>query len=185
MSWTSRKLTEREKATIYYHVFGGVEDWTLLTKIANDASDKETSKVKNLPVMVSRWKNSDKIRNFIKLVQTQKADQDAEQRNKGREEERNKIVTSEDNERTETKPEPEPKKIVDYSDPKNRQLLYNRVIANAKDDPKTQLDAAKMFEQIQKDDREAAKAQKQSRVYLPLTCNDCPLYNRQRKKTTK
>lgn len=185
MSWTSKKLTEREKAAIYYHVFGGVEDWTLLTRIANDASDKETDKVKNLNVMVSRWKNSDKIKNFVKTLQTLKADQDAEQRNKGREEERQKEKGAEDNERTETKPETKQIKIVDYSDPKNRQDLYNKVIANAKDDPKTQLDAAKMFEQIQKDDREAAKVQKQQRIYLPLTCHECPLYNKRRKQTTK
>ena len=75
--------------------------------------------------------------------------------------------------------------IVDYSDPKNRQRLYNEIIATAKDDPKTRLDAAKVFEQVQRDDREAAKAQKQSRVYLPLACHDCPLYNKARKKPTK
>jgi lipopolysaccharide export LptBFGC system permease protein LptF len=188
MSLTSRNLTEPEKAVLYYHVFGGVQDWKLLYNIA-DGNPIKGEPVKFLDTYVSRWKNSDKVKEYIKTLIAQKADQDAEQRNKGRQEERNKIkeeeTRPEENESTKPEPPKPIKKEIDYSDPKNRQKLYNEVIARSGDDPKTQLDAAKMFEQIQKDDREAAKAQKQSRVYLPLRCFSCPLYARQAKKTIK
>lgn len=181
MSLQKKYITEREKAALYYYVFGGLDDWRKIYKIADPATDGKTD-IKYLDTYVSKWKRSDKIQDFLKFLQEEKARQQIEQRNKGREEERNKAGGNE-----EIKPEPEakPTRIIDYSDPKNRQHLYNEVIARSKDDPKTQLDAAKMFEQIQKDDREAAKAQKQTAVYLPLRCESCPLYNKARKKTIK
>ena len=179
----NKKITEREKAALYYHVFAGLDDWKLIYKIADATTDN--GEIKYLDTYVSKWKNSDKVKAYLQVIQKQKADQDADERNKGKQEERRNQETREDSERTQTKPEPAQTKIIDYSDPKNRQLLYNTVIANSKDDPKTQLDAAKMFEQIQKDDREAAKAQKQSRIYLPLRCENCALYLKASKKTTK
>lgn len=181
MSMQKKEINDREKAAIFLHVFGGVNDWRKLYKIADPKTDKPEG-LKFLDTYVSRWKNSDKIQNYLQQVQEEKARQQLEQKNKGIEIGLNQ---ARENERTNSNQENESKKLIDYSDPKNRQHLYNRVIAEASDDPKTQLDAAKMFEQIQKDDREAAKAQKQSRVYLPLTCNDCPLYNKAKKKTTK
>ena len=185
MSLQRKEINEREKAAIFYHVFGNVNDWRKLYKIADPTTDKKTD-IKFLDTYVSRWKRSDKIQAFIKLVQEEKVRQQIEQRNKGKEEAQNQEQEQQrESKRTETQPENKPTKLIDYSDPKNRQHLYNRVIANASDDPKTQLDAAKMFEQIQRDDREAARAQKQSRVYLPLVCHECPLYNKAHKATTK
>lgn len=181
MSLQSKTITEREKAALYYHVFGGLDDWKQLYKIA-DADTDGKKEIKYLEIYISKWKNSDKVKACLEELKKAKAGQLAEERIKGREEERNKAG---ENEPTETKPQKEVARIIDYSDPKNRQHLYNEVIARSKDDPKTQLDAAKMFEQIQKDDREAAKAQKQTAVYLPLRCESCPLYNKARKKTTK
>lgn len=183
MSLQSIKLTEREKAVLYYHIYAGVDDWKLLYNLADD--NKLNKEVKFLDTLVSRWKRSQKVTTFLELIKAAKADQEAEERQRGREEERRKAQEGGESEATETKPEAKPTKIIDYSDPKNRQHLYNTVIANSKDDPKTQLDAAKMFEQIQRDDREAAKAQKQSRFYLPIRCESCILYQRAKKKTTK
>ena len=184
MSLQGKTITEREKAALYYHIFGGLDGWRQLYRIA-DADTDGKKEIKYLDIYISKWKNSDKVKDFIKTLQALKAGQLAEERIKGREEEREKETRPEDNERTEEKTETKIYKNIDYSDPKNRQRLYNEVIARSKDDPKTQLDAAKMFEQIQKDDREAAKVQKQQRIYLPLTCYDCPLYNKRRKQTTK
>ena len=178
MPLLGKKITEREKAALYYHVFGGVDDWRQLYEIADAATDAK-NEIKFLDIYISRWKNSEKVKTFLKVIQKQKADQDAEERNKGREEERTKARESE---HTETKPETRQKKEIDYSDPKNRRQLYNEVIANSGDDYKTKLDAAKVFEQIQKDDREAARQQKQQRVYLPAVCNECPLYLKARKR---
>ena len=174
----NKRITEREKAVLYYHVFADVDDWRLLYKLADPSTDGQTEP-KFLDVYTSKWKNSEKVKKALQEIIKQKADNDAEERNKGREEERKR---REESERTETENDNEKQIKIDYSDPRNRQRLYNEVIASSKNDPKTQLDAAKMFEQIQKDDREAAKAQKQTRVYLPIRCESCPLYL---KKVTK
>ena len=181
MGLQKKTITEREKAALYYHVFGGVNDWRKLFFIADPETEKK-KEVKYLDIYISRWKNSEKVKNFLQVIQKQKADQDAEERNKGKEEERSKAL---EREHIETKPETKQTKIVDYSDPKNRQRLYNEVIARSQDDPKTQLDAAKLFEQVQKDDREAAKMQKVQRVYLPVVCSGCPLYLKAQGRTTK
>lgn len=181
MALGGKLLTEREKAALYYHVFGGLQDWRTIYKVA-DAKTDGKQEIKFLDIYISKWKNSDKVRRFIETLQKQKADNEAEERNKGRTQERER---REESEHTGGEEKPKVSQIIDYSDPKNRQHLYNRVIAEAKNDPKTQLDAAKMFEQIQKDDREAAKAQKQNRVYLPLRCYECPLYQKAAKKTIK
>lgn len=185
MSLQGKYITEREKAAIYYHIFGGVDDWRILYKIADPETDNN-KEMKYFDTYVSKWKCSDKIKDFVKIVQEEKARQQAEQRIKGREEEKIKAKEEiENNEYTETKPEGKEVKIIDYSDPANRKKLYNEVIANSKDDYKTKLDAAKVFEQIQKDDREAARSQKQVRYYLPLRCENCTLYLKAQKKTTK
>lgn len=188
MSLQGKNITEREKAALYYHVFGGLDDWKQLYKIA-DASTDGKDEIKFFDIYISKWKNSPKVKAFINDLQTEKATRYAAERIKGANEIKPDHSTGEnkpgESESIEPKPERKLTKIVDYSDPKNRQSLYNEVIARSADDPKTQLDAAKMFEQIQKDDREAAKAQKQNRVYLPLSCHDCPLYMKAKARTTK
>ena len=188
MGLATKILTEREKAALYYHVFGGLDDWRQLYKIA-DATTDEKKDIKFLDIYISRWKNSKKVKDFINNLLDEKNTRFAQERIKGQEEERNKKQDEqnkiENNERTETKPERKQIKILDYSDPANRKQLYNEVIANSGDDYKTKLDAAKVFEQIQKDDREAARSQKQVRYYLPLRCENCSLYLKTQKKTTK
>ena len=180
MAGKTAELTTREKAAIIYKVITG-EPWTECYKIASKSDLTKLEKSKNLAVLASSWNKSHKVQTFLKefqIIQNNKLETEI---NEAIQQDRNKRGDSESTTGETTKRH----NIIDYSDPKNRQQLYNRVIANASDDPKTQLDAAKMFEQIQRDDREAARAQKQSRVYLPLTCNECPLYNRARKQTTK
>ena len=184
MSLQRKEINDREKAAIFYHVFAGVDDWRTLYKIADPKTDRPEG-IKFFDTYVSKWKNSDKIKAYLQEVQELKARQQLQQREIGQKEQIEREQKAVEGEHTESKPERKQAKIIDYSDPKNRQQLYNNVIARSQDDPKTQLDAAKMFEQIQKDDREAAKLQKVQRVYLPIVCSDCPLYLKARKKTTK
>ena len=176
MALRSKKLSELEKAVLYYHVFGNIDDWTQLYIIADNTNTDE--KPAYFGSEVSKWKNSEKVQAFLQKIKKDKADQDANERLKGREEERKRI---EDTERTKNEAQNDLGTITDYSDPENRKRLYNEVIRKAGDDPKTQLDAAKMFEQIQRDDKQAAREQKQVRAYLPLLCHDCPLYQKEQK----
>lgn len=191
MPGPNSKITNREKAAILAVVFGIVDDWTEAYIVAEDKSLEEAKQLKFIASAVSRWRKSDKVKNTVKEFQKLIADRDAEERQKGREEAFSEIThnQNEDNNESEnesecfeTKAKRNFAKPIDYSDPENRKRLYNEVIRKAKDDYKTQLDAAKMFEQIQKDDKQAAREQKQVRAYLPIMCKECALYERARLK---
>lgn len=171
-------LTEREKAALYYHIFAGVESWAEIYKIANPDTDNNDNKYVN--TYCSKWKNSDKVQRFLEQIRTIKAGKELQQKERILKELEQQ--TQGNSEHTQTEQERRIIKNLDYSDPRNRQRLYNEVIANSGDDYKTKLDAAKVFEQIQRDDREAAKAQKQSKIYLPLRCEQCVLYQKQKKR---
>jgi len=179
MALVNKKLTEREKAALILYVYGYCEDWRELYAIAVDTPHDKALRDINIAVYASRWKNTAKVREFLA--------QEKERREIWLGKERERIAkeykeSAADSVRIERQTEEDETKFIDYSDPANRRTLYNKVIAKSKDDPKTQLDAAKMFEQIQRDDRQAAAEQKQVRAYLPVTCDSCPLYQRARKK---
>ena len=191
---SQNKISNREKAALLLLAFGVLEDWTELFIVANDKSIKDIEKQRFLPSSVSRWRNSDKVQNqlkaFQKMIQEMKDDErqkaldsaqiqgtdtNAETQNKD-------TKTGGESERPETRNPRKLERAIDYSDPNARKALYNEIIQNATDDPKTQLDAAKLIEQTQKDDRQAAKEGKTIRVYLPLSCDICPLAQKARKK---
>lgn len=183
MGLQNKVLTDGEKAVLFYHVFGGFDDWEQMYIIAD--RDKDAAQNKFFASLVSRWKNSTKVLAFLDEIKKQQADHDADSRNQGRQEEKERQEKDAESERTASEGGAKFSGPVDYSDPANRKRLYNSVIARSKDDPRTQLDAAKLFEQIQKDDREAARTQKVVRSYLPIRCNSCPLYIKAAEKATK
>ena len=63
---------------------GFLDDWTEAYFIAEDRARKEAEAVKFVATSVSRWKNSDKVRNTFEQYRKHFADRDAEQRQKGR-----------------------------------------------------------------------------------------------------
>lgn len=73
--------------------------------------------------------------------------------------------------------------MVDYSDPKAQRQKLNELVNNA-EDSKEALDALKTIIASQRDDREGAKAQKSVTAYLPMTCKECPLYEKALKRNT-
>lgn len=183
MALTGRKLTDQEKAAICFAVLEGVDDWKQLYYIAAGITGKEAANVKYIDNYVSKWKTSEKVKIYLDEVKARLAIRDEDNKRQGAQEERTKQAA--ESERTPSGEAGKMSGVVDYSDPANRKRLYNSVIARSKDDPRTQLDAAKLFEQIQKDDREAARTQKVVRSYLPIRCNSCPLYIKAAEKTTK
>lgn len=178
---------------------GVIEGWRECFIIAANRKLEELDALKDLAGPTSRWKNSARISKAYDSVKMDVADILAAAREEGRRkglkeaaeaagrdgngadgagaEVGNYGIDAEGQTRGE-------RKLIDYSDPANRRKLYNEVIRDAKDDPKTRLDAAKVFEQLQQADKQAAKEQKQVRAYLPLNCYDCPLYLKAAKKVT-
>ena len=181
MALINKKLTEREKAALIMYVYGYCQDWRELYAIAVDTSHDLALRDINIAVYASRWKNTAKVREFLAKEKERREIWLGKERERIAGEVREQVdnsVCTEKEKRTRTT------NYIDYSDPDNRKQLYNRVIAAADDDPKTQLDAAKMFEQIQRDDKQAAREQRQVRAYLPITCDTCPLYQRAKKRSS-
>lgn len=194
MPGQTTKLTDREKAAIFALAAGLIDDTKTAYIIADQKPEKEVLKQTSLKSSVSRWLNSDKVQNTLKAYQRYFADRDAEERRKGREEASRQAAGNDEGQEgnkagesnhTETKQTRTVDTKIDYNDPKARRQLYNRIITEAADDPKTQLDAAKLIEQTQRDDRQAAQDQKVQRVFLPATCQACPMYAKAQAKRPK
>ena len=175
MALINKKITPGEIAAIYYHVFAGCDDWSLLYAIADGIKGRAMFDInKNT---VSKWRNMDKIKTLITEVQTAKGRDD--KRDKGTDEK-----PTEGSVRSENTPKLKNSKFVDYSSPAAQQAKLNELV-NTADDPGEALDALKVIIQSQKADRDAAKEGRVQRVYLPLTCDSCPIYEKLRKKSAK
>ena len=169
MGRPKQTITDREKAAIYLHLFGGVEDWKLLYLISRPGEMIQDPKdITYLSDLTSKWKNSEKIRDFIDLVKMDQARKIIAIEERAKEEWR-KEKEAEESDRTEA----ETKNRIDYYDPANQRKQINRIIAESSDDPKTQLDAIKAIQQTQRDDRQAAKDSQIQRFYSPVQCRDC------------
>lgn len=167
--------TEREKAAIRLHVFGGVDDWRLLFQMAGGEANNE----KSLITLVSRWKRSPKVkaetehqqREKFTIEQAQRQRWEAEKEESEKEEGTGESESQAGRSRSRT----------DYTKPDEQKKLLNDLINNAKD-PDAKLDALKIIIAGQRDDRQAAKEGKQVRAFLPLNCRDCILYQREKAK---
>lgn len=204
MPGPTTKITLREKAVLLMIAAGLVDDWQEAYFAAEDKSEKDARSIQYPKQQAWRWKRCHKVEStlqeFRKMFDDMKADARAEGREDGRRQKQMEIdeeiqkdrqtqgeegKREGDNERPNDEGRARQKIPVDYSDPAERRKAYNTIIRATADDPKTQLDALKVFEQIQKDDRQAAKEGKQVRAYLPITCDVCPLYSKAKMKLKK
>lgn len=171
MGLRSKLLTDQEKTAIVALVYGFIPNWREAYRIADGMSEAEALKNIHFSDYTSKWKQSAKVQIYLQTVINQKAVQENDLIKKY-EKERG------DNVRKDTKSE---KSFLDYTDPANQRRKLNELI-NEASDPGEALDALKVIISGQKDDRQAAREQKQVRAYLPITCQDCPLYQKAKKR---
>ena len=179
MALINKRLTPGEIAAVYYHVFGGCQDWRLLYAIADGIKDKQVYDINHNTV--SKWKGMDKITGLIQQLTAEKVRNEKTGTEKGNNQDEQQAGGSV---RTEPGPKLKNSKFVDYSSPAAQQAKLNELV-NTADDPGEALDALKVIIQSQKADRDAAKEGRVQRVYLPVSCTDCPLYLKARKKVEK
>ena len=175
MALLNKNLSEREKAAIHLHIYGGVNNWQLLYRIAVPDSFPDES-LKGLSDLASKWKRSPKIQTYLQTVQEQKFLY--EQKIKAA------AIETGDNVRTNSDISTQKEKNIDYSDPANQARKLNELV-NSADDPGEALDALKVIISTQKADREAARDKKAVGAYVPITCYDCPLYLEAKNKLSK
>ena len=181
MAILNKKLTPPEVAAIYYHVFAGVKDWIILYAIADCIKDTDTINRST----VYKWKNSAKIVELIRDLQrikTELKQGPAPYTEQGEQTEQEKGGGG--NERAEKTRNLKNSKYVDYSDPSAQRAKLNELI-NTATEPGEALDALKVIISGQRADRDAAKEGRTVRAYLPVSCHECPLYEKLRKKDTK
>jgi hypothetical protein len=178
---TKKDLTPKDKVAIKSLVFGIVLNWTDAYKIAYDGKQKDLEKIKYLPTIVSRWKRNPKIQDYynecLYLHKQEEERKRAEilqgfQDDGGKEEKGG--ADSVRTKRTSAK-------MVDFSNPQNQMQKLNELV-NSSDDVGETLDALKVIISTQKADRESAREGKAVKAYLPMTCNDCPLYQRRKNR---
>ena len=171
-----KDLTIREKAAVALYLSDpkNVSPRDML-RVARDTTIAETDSLKDVWASASRWFHSERIQTYLRGQELLRDEKQAKERQAIEAEVFSKINV--------TNPGTKIGGGIDYSNPRNRERLYNEIISQSKNDPKTALDAAKMFEQIQKDNREAAVTpQKQVRYYLPLRCESCVLYQKAKER---
>lgn len=176
--YSDKVMDDREKAAICFELLTGITDRRTLIAIARKTDPNEKEPPKHIDAIASKWYNMDKVQTYRESLKRLLYQRDEQAREEGRQEERKR----KEGEKT---PKETPKNAADYNDPAQRRKLYNTIIIEAKDDPKTQLDAAKLIEQTQRDDRQAAQERKQTALFLPVSCDICPLMEREREKQAR
>lgn len=119
-----------------------------------------------------------KVKEFIEDIKRRQYKYESELITKSREEERKSGKGDEERKRTEKEP------AIDYTNPENQRKKLNQLVNNA-EDSKDALDALKVIIQGQKDDRQAAQERKQTALFLPISCDICPLMEREREKQSR
>lgn len=202
-------LTEREKIILFAAAVQSLQEkkilWADLYFLSRDRAADSIAKASASPTSVSTWKNSAKVQNFLQKCMTvlnewidelkQKAitnylhnevtnifgndgiggsDQDGNGEKSGKEKGNSmgggvapKFGMGLAN-------------PVDFSDRSQMMQALNRLAANAKDD-KTQIDVFKIIADLQRF-KDSAKTNDEDikRFYMPLKCQECTLYLKQK-----
>ena len=175
-----REATKREKAILFALAAGQLESWQEAFILARDESEESARDLKNIkssvthwkqhPVTQTAWKHANERLQDLKNLAVEEGRKEGEREEREKENGRNEALKTAGVSK------------VDYYDPENQRKQINKIIQQAQDDPKTQLDAIKAIQQTQRDDKQAAREGKTVRVYLPLSCDICPMAQKARKK---
>lgn len=163
--------------------YGIIDNWYDAFHISYEGKAEDSNKLRSLKTIVSRWKNNPSVKAYFDICKYQYIQE--EERKK--EEYLKGVKVDEEETRTarmdNVHTKPQTPKMVDFSNPSNQMQKLNELVNTATDSAET-LDALKVIISTQKADRESAKEGKQVKTYLPMTCTNCPLYNKASKKVT-
>lgn len=196
-------LTEREKIVLFAAAVQSLQEkkilWADLYFLSRDRAADSIAKASASPTSVSTWKNSAKVQNFLQKCTTsltswiddlkQEAITNYLQ---------NEVINIFNNNETSGSDQDREKNgnsmgggvapkfgiglanPVDFSDRSQMMQALNRLAANAKDD-KTQIDVFKIIADLQRF-KDSAKTNDDDvkRFYMPLKCQECTLYLKQK-----
>lgn len=198
-------LTEREKIILFAAAVQSLQEkkilWADLYFLSRDRAADSIAKASASPTSVSTWKNSAKVQNFLQKCTTSLTSWIDELKQKaiakylqnevtnifGNDETGGSDQDSEcENNENSMAGGVAPKfgtglaNPVDFSDRGQMMQALNRLAANAKDD-KTQIDVFKIIADLQRF-KDSAKTNDEDvkRFYMPLKCQECALYLKQK-----
>ena len=174
-----KDTTLREKAAIFALAAGYLKTWQQCYIAAYPNTENDAENLRSLPSIVTRWKNVPVISAEYERARKYLQNRDLDTEDKVRAELRQEKEETGGSVRT--KSAPEKRAFVDFSRPENQTAKLNELV-NTADDTGEALDALKVIIATQKADREVAKEGRVVRAYLPVSCTDCPLYERARKQ---
>lgn len=164
------QINELEQAAICFHVLGGCNDKTKLFRIAcgADRYNKLTDKSKG--VTVSKWYNSKKIQEGIKIyrsIQERKSN-----------DLKNEIIAGLETETTNATKENEYTEKTNFLD-RDEFLQFLNDRANQITDDKLRNDILKMLsDNLRYKDTERDENNEIQRFYTPITCENCAIYKK-------
>ena len=198
-------LTEREKIILFAAAVQSLQKkktlWADLYFLSRDRAADSIAKASASPTSVSTWKNSAKVQNFLQKCTMSLNEWIDELKQKAIAEYlQNEVTNIFGNDRTGGSDQDgniekngdamaggvAPKfgislaNPVDFSDRSQMMQALNRLAANAKDD-KTQIDVFKIIADLQRF-KDSAKTNDDDikRFYMPLKCQECTLYLKQK-----
>lgn len=163
-----KELTESEKAAIVYHVYTGCKDRKKLYIIAYGPEKANKLTEKSLPVILSKWFNSHKIQDGIRLYQEQKK---IDERRIIEEHERTREIES-----INGTTKPPTTEEINFLDPEEFLKHANQVANSCKDEKERRnwLEMiAKLMNYKEQNDNESTEIK---RYYIMKTCETCEIY---------
>lgn len=164
------ELTPNEHAAIVFHVVENCDDWKKLYIIAKGPNSDKTPSPSSLGVLVSRWKNSDKIQAAIAEIRHEYDGKKARFRDM--------ILAGSESKPIEPEPEKRPKRtdITNFLD-RDEFLQFLNSRANEIQDDKLRNDILKMLsDNLRYKDTESAENTDIQRFYTPILCQNCSIY---------
>ena len=169
------KITIREQSAVRLHIYmDGEVSPSLLYKVAHPGSIETVEAISDLPAVASRWWRSRKIQDFYTA---EKALYDA------RKDAERKRIEAETTTRIQAEKAGHLDRagLIDFSIPENQRRKLNEII-NGTADAGEALDALKVLIAKQGELAPVERKETPVRVYLPLSCSDCPLYAKAKAK---
>lgn len=164
------KLNEQEQAAICFHVLGGCNDKSMLFRIACGADRYNRLTDKSKGVTVSKWYNSPKIQEGIKIYKS------IQERKKIELE--NEIIAGLETETTNTIKENDDTEKTNFLD-RDEFLQFLNDRANQIKDDRTRNDILKMLsDNLRYKDTERDENNEIQRFYTPVVCENCTIYNK-------
>lgn len=182
-----KPITEAEKAGLLYKYYNGIKSYKIAFCIAFPQR-VERIKEENLNVEVSKWKNSQRVQNYVKTLQTL---------DNARLENYARLKTKEmiQNPKTDTRGENGQERGSDQGGESGKGTLSDGWVnfqdiseflnfcerqANIITDEKERQNYLKMISDLLRYKEQDTQEKEVQRFYTPLNCSQCPLYKKEK-----